>query len=336
MKERIERILRALDAPIDRTITVFGDYCLDKYLYIDPDRDELSVETGLVAYQVVKTRLFPGAGGTVANNLRALGAKVECIGLIGEDGEGYDLLRALTNIGAETRKMVRSKEVYTSTYTKPMRGTADAGFAEMNRLDIRNFGPTPRALEEKLLKNLEAALETSDGVIVMDQFLEKNGTPMTETVRAAVSELARKRPNKLFYADSRGFIGDFRNVYIKCNESELSKATEATGGDIPARMRTLKARNGRPVIVTLGEDGAMVLEKEEVVKIPAFRVDGPIDICGAGDATNAGAVLGLSLGLSLPDAVLLGGCVSSITIQQIGVTGTASVEQVKARLSSSL
>jgi outer membrane murein-binding lipoprotein Lpp len=43
-------------------------------------------------------------------------------------------------------------------------------------------------------------------------------------------------------------------------------------------------------------------------------------------------MLGLTLGLSLLESVLLGGCISSITIQQIGVTGTATVEQVKQRL----
>jgi sugar/nucleoside kinase (ribokinase family) len=61
-------------------------------------------------------------------------------------------------------------------------------------------------------------------------------------------------------------------------------------------------------------------------------VEGPLDIVGAGDATNAGTMLGLTLGLTLPESVLLGGCVSSITIQQIGVTGTATIEQVKERL----
>ena len=72
---------------------------------------------------------------------------------------------------------------------------------------------------------------------------------------------------------------------------------------------------------------------EEVEKVPAFKVEGEIDICGAGDATNAGIVLGLTLGLSKAEAALLGCCVSSITIQQIGTTGTASVSQVQERLS---
>lgn len=336
MKKRIERILSALDQKREHRVVVFGDYCLDKYLYIDTDRDEPSVETGLTAYQVAETRLFPGVGGTVTNNLRALDVQVLCVGLIGADGEGDDLLRALQKIGADTSLMVRSGEICTSTYMKPMRKQPDGSYAETNRLDIRNFRPTPAALEEQLIANLEAALERASGVIVTDQFLERNYAAVTDRVREALCAMAEKKSEKVFYADSRGFIGDYRNVIIKCNEGELFKATVALSGEIPDRMRALEARNGRPVVVTMGSEGALVLEKNEVVRIPAFRVDGPIDIVGAGDATNAGAMVGLSMGLSLPDAVMLGGCVSSITIQQIGVTGTASIGQVKARLSQYL
>ena len=54
-------------------VTVFGDFCLDAYWLIDEDEGELSVETGLEAYQVGRVRNSPGALGTVMNNLAALG-----------------------------------------------------------------------------------------------------------------------------------------------------------------------------------------------------------------------------------------------------------------------
>ena len=159
MKQQIDNILNVLDSSNRRTITVFGDYCLDKYLYIDPARDENSVETGLTAYQVDRKALYPGAGGTVANNLRSLGANVCCVGLVGEDGEGYDLLNCLKNIGADTELMVRSEKIPTNTYTKPMRKSGDGAFTEMNRIDIRNFNETTKELEDQLMANLKKTLE---------------------------------------------------------------------------------------------------------------------------------------------------------------------------------
>ena len=85
----VEKIISSLKNTDKVKIVVFGDYALDKYLYIDPENDEPSAETGMPAYQVHRKFLSAGVGGTITNNLRARGAQVSCIGLIGEDGEAW-------------------------------------------------------------------------------------------------------------------------------------------------------------------------------------------------------------------------------------------------------
>mgnify|MGYP002508480786 CR=1 FL=1 len=82
----MEIIASALAETGKSRIIVLGDYALDKYLYIDPKRDEPSLETGLIAYQIHGKRMSAGAGGNVVSNLRALGAQVTCISLVGDDG----------------------------------------------------------------------------------------------------------------------------------------------------------------------------------------------------------------------------------------------------------
>ena len=323
----IDNILHVLGRANSRTVTVFGDYCLDKYLYIDPIRDETSVETGLTAYQAERKILYPGAGGTITNNLRSLGANVQCVGLVGNDGEGYDLLKCLETTGADTGLMVRSDSISTNTYMKPMRRSADETYSEMNRIDIRSFQETTKELEDQLIVNLKRAIDKSHGVVIIDQFLQRNCSAVTDRIRDELAKLALRFPEKFFFADSRGFAGCFRNVIVKCNLFELSHLPGADTAE------NLAARN-RAVVVTLGENGALVYEGDTMERIPAFSVEGPLDIVGAGDATNAGTILGLTLGLSLPESVLLGGCVSSITIQQVGVTGTATIEQVYGRLNA--
>ncbi len=64
---------------------------------------------------------------------------------------------------------------------------------------------------------------------------------------------------------------------------------------------------------------------------PAFPVTGPIDIVGAGDAVAASVAAALTAGASDEDAGLLGVLVSSVTIQQIGVTGIAHPADICAR-----
>ena len=84
-----------------------GDFFLDKYLEVDPSLAELSVETGKVAHQVVGIRHSPGAAGTVTNNLAALGCgRLSAIGIIGDDGEGFDLRQDLAAIHVDTRHLL--------------------------------------------------------------------------------------------------------------------------------------------------------------------------------------------------------------------------------------
>src|SRR5438046_5274278 len=92
-----EQVLEEILSQIPRlTIGVVGDLLLDRYLDIDASLTEPSLETGLDAYQVVRVRSYPGAAGTVINNLAALGVgRIVPIALIGDDGEGHELRQAL-------------------------------------------------------------------------------------------------------------------------------------------------------------------------------------------------------------------------------------------------
>jgi rfaE bifunctional protein kinase chain/domain len=308
----IKELSKKLQTASDIVITVFGDYCLDKYLYIDADKDEDSLETGLTAYQVTKKGLYPGAAGTVVNNLRSLKVQTLCVGVIGDDGEGYDLLNALKKIGADTSYMVTDGERCTSAYTKPMRGGE-----ELNRLDFKNFTPMSKQTEQKLIENLYAAVSKSNAVIVLDQFTEENCNTVNSAVREEIAVIADKYPDLIIYADSRAYIHLFKNIMVKCNDHEIKDSGEE-----------LYKKNGKPVFVTMGRKGSAVFDKDGSHRIGAVTVRGPVDICGAGDACTAGIVLGLTLGASPPVAAMLGNIIASITIKQIGVTGTATQEQV--------
>ena len=82
--ERLEKIVERLPR---LSVAVVGDFFLDKYLDIDGRLTEKSLETGLDAYQVSGVRCSPGAGGTVTNNLSALGVgRIVALTVIGVDG----------------------------------------------------------------------------------------------------------------------------------------------------------------------------------------------------------------------------------------------------------
>src|ERR1035441_2980181 len=98
---------------------IVGDVCLDRWCRYDPLLGEPSRETGIPRTAVTSVEVTPGGAGTVANNLAALGlGRVSVLGVIGHDGHGFELRRALQQRGIEGDLLVESADVQTFTYTK--------------------------------------------------------------------------------------------------------------------------------------------------------------------------------------------------------------------------
>lgn len=334
-----KRLRHLLEAAPQATVCVVGDFCLDQYLYIDAERDEPSLETGLTAYQVTGRRHSPGGAGNVCANLVALGARVRAVGLLGDDGEGYVLRRELDRLGVNTEGLLTASGRCTNTYTKPMR-TAAEGYAEQNRLDVKNYAPPSPEQEAALLQALRQAAAASDAVLAVDQFEQPECGTVGPALKAELGRLALRRPSLVVYADSRAFIHTFVNCIIKCNNFEAVRAVlpQAEGdGNVQtaeACGAELCRRTGRTVYVTLGGEGMAVCTPQGTVRVPAAKCPGPYDFCGAGDTASAGIVLALACGATAEEAAWVGNLAASVTIQQVGVTGTASPESVLARFAA--
>ena len=318
-------------------VLVVGDFFLDKYLIIDRQLSKVSLETGLEAHQVVDIRCSPGAAGTVTSNLRALGVKVTALGVIGEDGQGYELRRSLTERGVDIEPLIERADRFTPTYTKPMVQESDGREHEIQRLDIKNRSPLSAEAEDLVIGRLRAVVPQVDGVIVADQVQEANCGVITDRVRAEIGELALRHPGVVFAADSRARIGLFQRVIVKPNAQEalLAVRPDWAGEVTPELARESGAelfrRNREPVFLTVGAQGILLFTEAGCKHIPAVPVSGEMDIVGAGDSVMAGIVSALCNGAKPGEAALLGNLVASITIQQIGTTGTATPAQVRER-----
>src|SRR5689334_20762470 len=152
-------------------IAVLGDFCLDRYLEIDPDKKEISIETGLPVHNVVNVRGQPGGAGTILNNLCALGVgTIFPIGFAGVDGEGYELCRALeARPGVRLDYFVRTVERRTFTYCKPLLIGPGKSPVELNRLDSKNWTPTPGSVQDLIASSFAKIASTLNAVIVLDQ-----------------------------------------------------------------------------------------------------------------------------------------------------------------------
>jgi bifunctional ADP-heptose synthase (sugar kinase/adenylyltransferase) len=331
-QDRLDSILVAFPR---LTIGLVGDLFLDRYLDIDPI-EEMSIETGLEAYQVSKVRNSPGALGTVLNNLAALGVGLLVpVTVIGDDGHGYDLLKEIRKLPVDPAQMLCSPIRLTPTYTKPMKPDGGGVSREMNRIDVR----TRQALsddETKLLcERIAKVFHSSDGLIVLDQIVAAEQGVVNVIVRSQLCDLAEQHPEKLIFIDSRANLQRFQRGTLKGNLSEIAGRVAPDEHPVAAASSaaaSLARKTGRPTFCTLGNRGTLVARPgQEPTLVPGVRVEGPIDIVGAGDAATSGIVASLLAGADELEAATIGNLVASITVQQIGTTGTATPEQVRAR-----
>lgn len=309
------------------TIGVVGDLFLDRYLDLDAALTEPSIETGLDAYQVVRVRSYPGAAGTVINNLAALGVgTIRPIALVGDDGEGYELRQALGAMEAVDPSGILSwPGRRTPTYTKPMLHEAGRAARELNRLDIHNRAELPGAAQDWLLTLVDEAWPRLDGVVILDQVSQPECGVATARLRERIAKLADGRPA---LADSRSRIGLFRNVCLKPNQRECLDAVP--GVPLVDAVKALAKRSGCTVFCTRGEAG--ILTAYPMREVPGYPVTGPVDPVGAGDSTSAGIICAMACGATAEQAAAFGNLVASITVQQLGTTGTATQGQVRVRL----
>ncbi|MDY5219600.1 MAG: PfkB family carbohydrate kinase [Eubacteriales bacterium] len=320
-------------------VAMIGDLCLDLYIFGDMRLSELSRETPHFPIPVVSERYNPGGAGNVANNIAALKpASFTAIGLVGDDWRGDLLLRALRDNGVDDANVIRSNEVTTNTYVKVIRrGISDVAY-EDPRIDFENRKPLSDALADRLISALDRA--EFDVLVVSDQM--KYGC-ITPRIREHISRIAES--GKIVLVDSRDHAADYRKVIVKPNEVEAARAFgDLDDADAPQLdpndaqsihdfaqriIGKIAARNGERAVITLGSQGCMVYDGEEI-HCPAHPTKPPVDIVGAGDTFISAMGTALAAGHDLETAARIACLASAVTVRKIGTTGTATREEILA------
>jgi rfaE bifunctional protein kinase chain/domain len=323
-------------------IAVVGDFCLDRYLEIDPARQETSLETGLPVHNVVNVRAQPGGAGTILNNLAALGiGELLPVGFCGDDGEGFELRRALQGLGRSVslEYFFYSSERRTFTYCKPLVMPFGRPPVELNRLDSKNWTPTPALMQGKLQQAISALADQINAFILLDQVDVPETGAITSGVLETLRAVVESRPKRLILADSRRSLRGYPPVCFKMNAAELSALvgarTQLSLGEVKRAAAALAARQGRPVFVTLAELGLLGAAPDgEMEYVPALPLRGEIDIVGAGDAVSANLAAALAAGATMREALEIANAAASIVIHQLGTTGAASPDQIRRLLES--
>ena len=249
-----------------------------------------------------------GTAGGTAVILARLGAHVRSVGAIGDDDLGRLLTTLLARHGVEP-ELALKPGVQTSASVLPIRGDGSRPALHVLGANIAlTAGDVPW---EALAWATHVHLGAPE---LLDPELAARilGTAKAAGACTSIDLLAP--------GDFPGVIDVIAPVlehvdHLLPNDEQVLGFTGAT--DLVAGCRALLDRGAGAVAATCGAEGAVVVTRDAVERVPAFEVT-VVDTSGCGDAFSAGYLRGLSLGRSLGDAARLGCAAASFVAQGLG------------------
>ena len=284
---------------------VVGDLMLDEFVWGKVSR--ISPEAPVPVVHVTRETCVPGGAANVARNLREFSAHVAVAGTVGADAAGERLLGDLTQRGINVAHVRRDGDSVTIVKTRII-----ARHQQVVRVDREQSRTAAASI---------AGIEAVDAVVVADY---AKGV-ITQSVADALGELASKDDAVLAIDPSPKNPIQWRNAtVIKPNREEAFQAlgahenasTEAVGGQLLERWHT------RLLLLTLGEEGMMLFERDKPPYHTPTRAREVFDVSGAGDTAIAAMTAALAGGATPIEAAEIANGASGIVV---GKLGTAAV-----------
>ena len=249
-----------------------------------------------------------GKGANQAVAARRLGAEVRLIGCVGDDDAGAAMRQALDEQGIGVEGVVTAPGVATGT-----------ALIFVDRDGHNQIGVAPGA-NHRLTVEMARAGEPS---IEWAQVLVSQLEVPVPVVRWAL-ETARRHgvPTVLNPAPVQELSDELLALvtYLTPNAGEVAALTGIEVSDLDSGRRAaarLCERGVGTVIITLGEEGALVYDGATAVHFEAFPIE-VIDTTGAGDAFNGALAVGLSAGGSLEQVIPLASAAAALTCTRRG------------------
>jgi len=248
-------------------------------------------------------------GGKGANQAAAaakLGADVAMIGKVGHDDYGKQLLETLREAGVDTAGIQQE-------------GTTGMAFINVSSEGENNIVLVPGAnhtLTKSDINKLSGMMDQSDFILMQLEI------PLD--VVEYVIKLADEKNKQVILNPApaqtleQALLSKVHTLVP--NETELNILTgmpTTTHEEITQAAQTLLNTGVKKLIVTMGEKGSYLIEKEKQVHIPAYHVKA-VDTTAAGDSFIAAFATGLAKGMEDVDAAKFAAKVSAIVVTKEG------------------
>ena len=319
-------------------ILVIGDLILDEYIWGSVER--ISPEAPVPVLWANKRTFVPGGTANVANNIRSLGAQVSLLGVTGDDANSKILFAELKKRKINTNGIFIERKRHTTVKTRIL-----AGHQQVVRVDWEHTHALPDELNAKILKYIEKNIGSFDAVIIEDygkgvinvELLDK--LVSLAKARKKIITVDPKEENFQYYRgvtaitpNRKELENAIRNLKIKDNSNRFKINTDKlfTDKDIDsAAQQIVRYLNLDSILVTLGEQGMKLLEKNgRLTHIPT-QAQEVFDVSGAGDTVISSFTLALCAGASKLEAAHIANFAAGIVVGKLGTAVTNCAELLK-------
>jgi len=313
-------------------VLVAGEIILDRYLWGDVSR--ISPEAPIPILKVQRREEKPGNAGFVMANLRALGAEVSALSVIGDDRNGRMLTEILGDVGVDTRAIVTDPNRPTIVKERLLGSVQSAhrGTQQLLRVDDEDSSPLAPAIERELKEHLAQELKRVDGILISDI----NKGLLTPAVTAAIIEGARQRKIPVVidprltedFSLYRGATALTPNRY----ESEVATGLRLNDRDAWRAAAETMVRKLRleACLITLDRDGMYLAERGGADTYISTTPREVYDVTGAGDVVLATFGLFRIAGLSFSSAAALANFAAGLEVGKLGTEVISREDLVRA------
>lgn len=316
---RYNKIINKFSA---KKVLVIGDLILDHYIWGKVSR--ISPEAPVPVVDVTKESFMLGGAANVAHNVVALGAKASVIGLRGDDMAGDGLVRMLSDKGVDCDGVMVSDRP-TTVKTRVI-----AHSQQVVRFDREDRAYVDGEMLRKLLSRIKAEISGFDAIIISDY---KKGMVTPELIRGIVRCGRGRHSSGTFIAvdPKMGHFDYYKGVSLIT--PNVMEASDGAGIEITDEKSLLEAGNGllkrlgcKVVLITRGEQGMSVFERNSVMHIPtvARKV---YDVTGAGDTVISAYTLACASGATMEEAAVIANHAAGIVVGEVG-TAVATPKQI--------
>ncbi|HWE61463.1 MAG TPA: PfkB family carbohydrate kinase [Chloroflexota bacterium] len=324
-----DRLNALIDAFARQRVVVVGDMVADEYIYGRPTR--ISREAPVLVLEFTRRHLVPGGATNVAVNLRALGARVQVVGMVGDDATGRELTAMLEAAGIETAGLIVDPDRPTCTKTRIAAGGSQVVQQQIVRVDRVTSGPLAPVPKQALLRAAARALDGATGVILSDY---ENGVIDPEVIKRCLP--ATTQDGLVTTVDAHGDLFRFQGVTLATpNQPEAEAMLGHPLPDLEALRAggqwLLNGMNAQGLLITRGDQGMFAMDQHGLfAELPAFNQAEVSDVTGAGDTVAATATLALCAGATLLEAAMIGNVAAGLVVRRLGAATTNGEELLHA------